>query len=373
MSWTDLRLWGRDALLFRDGRPFHSDLGALSARSLPLPLPGTLAGIFRTRVGGDWAAMSDLERKAKAAEVLQVAHQGPLLEHWSPGGTDGEIAFCAPADAFCYLDNAGTAVVVGMTPDESGSGGCDLPPGLAPLRLRRDVQEKPASGYRYWPRPVMERWLLDPGQVSTVERLSGPEQESRVHVGIDVGAQKAKDGLLYSTDSLSFGNEWSLRARVKSDHAPTGLYPCGGEQRLAQVEEAEGTWPACPPDLAAALGGGDLVRMVLATPAVFAGGWRPGWVDETTLEGVPPDIPVRLKLVAAAVPRREAVSGWDFQARGPKAVRWMVPAGAAYFFEKVSGDLTALAGDGWLAPVSDADQDRLDGYGLALWGRWARS
>jgi CRISPR-associated protein Cmr3 len=47
----------------------------------------------------------------------------------------------------------------------------------------------------------------------------------------------------------------------------------------------------------------------------------------------------------------------------------MVPAGGAYFFELLKGqssDLEKL----WLESVSDEEQDRRDGFGLATWGIW---
>jgi CRISPR-associated protein Cmr3 len=45
----------------------------------------------------------------------------------------------------------------------------------------------------------------------------------------------------------------------------------------------------------------------------------------------------------------------------------MVPAGSVYFFELLEGDPSAVL-ESWLRPVSDNEQDRKDGFGLALWG-----
>ncbi len=144
----------------------------------------------------------------------------------------------------------------------------------------------------------------------------------------------------------------------------SGLAPFGGERRLAQIcennEDKERAWPECPDEIREALTKTRYVRMVLATPALFTHGWKPGWEE---LGGV------RLTLKAAAVGRRVALSGWDFQKRGPKAVRWMVPAGSVFYFEVPDNNAPLLA-DQWLAPVSDDEQDRRDGYGLALWGVW---
>ena len=55
--------------------------------------------------------------------------------------------------------------------------------------------------------------------------------------------------------------------------------------------------------------------------------------------------------------------------RGPKPVKRMVPAGGVYFFEVIHGTASDLA-HRWLLSVSDGDQDRRDGFGLAAWGTW---
>src|SRR5581483_1168486 len=141
-------------------------------------------------------------------------------------------------------------------------------------------------------------------------------------------------------------------------------------------------WPACPDELKEKLHKASYVRMILATPAIFGRGWVPQWLDRTTREGAPPGLQgkIRLKLVSAAVPRHQAVSGWEMENRRPKPVRWMAPAGSVYFFTVIDGDAAILAEEGWLAPVSDDEEtsephrpvskNRDDGFGLALWGVW---
>jgi CRISPR-associated protein Cmr3 len=136
----------------------------------------------------------------------------------------------------------------------------------------------------------------------------------------------------------------------------------------------------CPALVKRTLDKSTRIRLVLATPAIFSPGWKPAWLNQR-LEGTPPGSRVLVRLVGVANYRWKAVSGWSL-ARvngrgeldaagkpGPKAIRRMVPAGSTYFFELVSGDPASLA-DTWLQSVSDDPQDRLDGFGLALWGTW---
>lgn len=261
--------------------------------------------------------------------------------------------------------------------------GCDLPAGLLPLEVSEDL--KPETHYRLWPLDAVIEWMASErgDGVSVPDPVSGMEVEERVHVALDDRTGTSKERHLFTTQGLVFAaarrsnglvySEWSLLARVRGGDASSlsGLVPFGGEGRLAYLETvASNAWPAPPKAVAQRLQGAKHVRMLLVTPGVFTRGWRPGWLGDD-LQGTPPGVQgVRLQLVAAAVPRREAVSGWDYQTGRPKAVRWLVPAGAVYFLRVVRGDATDLSRQAWLEPVSDGEQDRRDGYGLALWGIW---
>lgn len=102
---------------------------------------------------------------------------------------------------------------------------------------------------------------------------------------------------------------------------------------------------------------------MLTTPAVFRGGWKPGWLSNE-LVGTPPGGTVVLRLVGLSIQRWRAVSGWSLanlpgRPRGPKPVRRLVPEGGVYFFETVDGKASDLAGH-WLESVSDDEQDRRD-------------
>lgn len=369
------RIIGRDPLLFGDGRPFANELGALSARTLRLPQPGTLAGFLRTQLGNrlGWAWNADGPARAKAIEVA-----GPLLVRAE------RVLFPAPADAIVY-EREGGDVVMALRPSLLPCGaGCNLPDGLRPLRVTEDIKPKP--DYVYWPAETIFAWLASPtgDRVPVPERISGPEIEERVHVAIDDSRGTSLEGHLFTTEGLTFETvdkskgfdraEWSLLARMRAQETCdlNGLEPFGGEGRLAYVESAKpDRWPQVPAEIVGRLRGAGHVRMALATPARFAHGWRPGWLDAAFV-GTPPFVPgIRLRLVAAAVPRRIGGSGWDYEKKQPKAARWLVPAGAVYFFEVVEGDPVVLAQSAWLDSVCDGEQDRRDGYGLALWGTWA--
>lgn len=369
-------------LLWRDGRPFAAAEGTeTGARSLPLPLPSTVAGFVRTQVGKrQGVRFKDDHEALKNLHGLQVC--SPLLVRGD------QFVLPAPRDAVVYKKD-GQPQVMRLKPLNSDfDGDCNIPEGIRSLEVTEDL--KPESGYTLWSHSDMTEWLL--GQDVVPEKISGLPSETRVHVGIDPTSGKATEGVLYSVNYKALeslegeGKEpkqyypWSIRARVKlqDGEEPEALGFLGGEARPVTVtaypnEKLRDYWFDCPDEIKEAftrVKQGNLIRMVLATPALFEHGWRPGWLDKTGSGEV--HLPrglskVKLKLVAAAVGRREPVSGWSLRENRPRPVRWMVPAGSVYFFEVQSGEASALL-ESWLRPVSDGEQDRKDGFGLALWG-----
>ena len=113
------------------------------------------------------------------------------------------------------------------------------------------------------------------------------------------------------------------------------------------------------------------LRMVLATPAVFSRGWRPGWIGGEG-NGTVPGTDIELRLVSAVTGRRQPISGWSYETgkRGIKPLRRMVPAGSVYFFEAAKGIKREHWENLWLRSVCDDIQDQKDGFGSALWGTW---
>lgn len=372
-----LEITCRDPIVSRDGRPFGAGQGN-RMRSLDWPLPSVLAGSLRSTLGKS----ADRDFSVETAKnLLRVEIAGPLPQ------ADGQLHFPSPED--CVVDpqqRPHRAV-----PQAAGDG-CDWPAqGLLPVQIQTPDDFKPEAAPAWWPQDRYAAWLAGEEIAFDQKFLRAAEAEHRTYVRIDPDAGSAADENLFTTAALALSHlrrygalgfvPITLSARVRAANwcgeavaRLDTLHPLGGERRLAHWKTTARpiSW-SCPEKIHKALTATSRVRMVLATPAIFKDGWKPGWLSDD-LVGTPPGANVRLWLVGASIRRWRAVSGWSLadlpgQPRGAKPVKRMVPAGGVYFFEKVDGQASALA-ERWLEAVSDDEQDRRDGFGLATWGVW---
>lgn len=213
--------------------------------------------------------------------------------------------------------------------------------------------------------------------------MSSFVRDIRTHVAINPDTYSSKDQALFTTESLVIPPDVSLVAEVEYPDSDvswpedfSALHTIGGKRRLAHFREIQGEGlNSCPNEVLRKLDGAAYVRMVLTTPAYFAKGWLPGWLDKELQSTANWNNQVQLQLRWACVPRWQPVSGWSYAKKGEKAVRRMVPAGSVYFFQVKNGNPRHLAETLWLKSVSDANRrkgsfDHEDGFGLALWGVW---
>ena len=369
-------------IIVRSGRPFDGRSDADPAR---FPPPSTVAGCLRTA----WARATG---RPLGPELAQLSVAGPLLlTH------ENRILAPRPADAL-YFGHGASACCLPAAPRAFDPGcGADLPGGLLPVQLAEPIAGKPGDGPAWW--SLDDLLAFRGGEPIPHARLckggwSPPPGDRRTHVAIDPRTGAADAGQLFQTEGLDLGasiaSKRSTRdardAPERSGSAAAGglrllvrcgeplgesLVHLGGKRRLAALQpEAEDRWPSPPEgwlDSIARTGG---LCLTLLTPGIFSAGYRPGWLD-ADLAGRPPAAPeLRLELCAAAVDRWQPHSGWDLARRRPRPTRKLAGAGAVYWFRILGHADPDALGALWLASVSDLEQDRRDGFGLALPGPW---
>lgn len=388
-TWQTWLIYPHAPLVFRDGRPFTAVPGA-RAKTLAFPFPSTVAGAVRTRSGA--FAHGGIFPKGDAQAIERVKSYrivGPFLF----SVTKKALLLPAPQDALLTSpkspsDKEKEAFRTVLQPtDRFARQGVvtNLPQGLQMVAPIQSVKEKPhPKAPRFWYWEPYKDWLIAPR--SSQEGLAdlgigSLPLDVRTHVSIQAATGTAEEGALFQTEGLVFAHaptrddypgleevqEFALVLQTDAQNLQPGIDTLGGERRLVSWEKASISLPSCPDEVREAILTTHRGRLVLATPAVFEKGFLPTWIMAEHPSGV------KLRIVGAAVGRPEHVSGWDYEKHAPKATRRLAPAGSVYFFEIEEGDEEAVKRfieEVWFAPISDAEQDRRDGFGIALLGAW---
>lgn len=382
----------RDPIVARDGRPFG--IGQ-SNHSLSWIYPSVVAGSLRTMLG-KYLDLSFTPQDVIDLKAIEIA--GPFL------ADENQLFFPAPRDIVVKEDEqTRNRETFAIRPRElEVDEGCDLPSNFMhpTIVVGADEDFKPANLPYFWSARKMVDWLCeanmvqfnalpDPKKVnlrSEPDFKNTPMKDERVHARINKDTGTTREGDLFSTTGLAICPRDKLVVRVITEgllRIPTDLstiHPLGGERRIVHwgiTPVAEDQWN-CPVEIINATQNESRLRLILASPAIFDDGWKPGWLRDENgiLRGTPPGAPpdVVLILRGACVDRWQPISGWSYEQGhvGPKPVRRLVPAGSVYFFEIEAGTIKSLAEQLWLQSISDQEQDRRDGFGLALWGIWEK-
>lgn len=369
----------RDPLIVRDGRPFGLIPGA-RASSLPFPFPSTTTGALRTQIGLD---NQGVFQKSQAQTLKKVEVRGPLLVALEGEHESVTWYAPAPADAVVLEGNAPERIRrVPLTPlersldTESDLTAAHATSKMALVGMTRSDPSKPVSRPpAFWSWGAFESWLIAP-TVDPEEGVSpadigieGLVREQRTHVRISPETQTASEGALFQTQGLEF----STRARDRLGLAVAtgetlhpGLIQFGGEGRLATWRRCSAQFPKWPEGLKDTIAAQKACRVVLLTPAHFEAGFVPTWLCQSRHSVTP-------QIDAIALTRFQVVSGWDYERRRPKPTRRLAPAGSVFFLrlnEAKEDDIMAWLDTIWMRNVSDGEQDRLDGFGLAAVGVW---
>lgn len=168
------------------------------------------------------------------------------------------------------------------------------------------------------------------------------QTEMRVGIGLDSNTGTAKEGMLYSAESISFKENIGFLVEVEGadDVLPSdGTLSLGGDQRAADyclisvnqfqydlknIEQKK------------------KFKLILTTPAIFNNGWLPDNIEKIGEDYYLKYKDCSAKLVCAAINGYETVSGWNMVKNMPKVAMKSVPAGSVYWFENFEGALSSL-------------------------------
>lgn len=287
-------------------------------------------------------------------------------------GADGRVNLLLPLPADLLVFDEGRTVRA-LEPQALPAGiQAGTPAGLPQLAILRQAEAAKPEGGWLLSQDGIKAYLA--GQAIKPEHLvkqsSLWSREPRVGIGLSRTSRTAEDGKLFTVehtvprqpehDGLAVGLAVAVDG-VGERLPPSGALRLGGDGRAARLADMPApTWPS-PLETIRHPG---RFKLTLTSPGLFAEGWRPTLPDGLTA-----------KLVCAAVPRLEVISGWDLAAWAPKDAERAVPAGAVYWFEDFAGDPGKLAE--WVAGGlwgDNADpQRRAEGFNNAMLAAWPQN
>ncbi len=383
-------------VLFLRGNRLFGEAGSYGESLVP-PWPSAVAGALRARMLVDrhpgWAPA----RQAALPEDPELGTpEAPgaftvAAFHLARRGTDGHVepVLPMPADLVVTGRADGAPEILAMRPRRLAEGiGSSFPEGL-PKRpvLAQPRRAKPASGW-WLTAAGWKRYLAGGVPAGEGELVHARElwlHDERVGVGLDADTRRASDGRLFTVQAVAMrllpgdggrhAGATGFLVGVEGAEPPReGLLRLGGDGRAAVLRALEGfTMPEPDWDAVAA---SRRCRLVLTAPGIFEAGWLPPGA-------APADGAVRFELhgvrgriVCAAVPRYQVVSGWDLARWEPKAAERAVAPGAVYWLELDEGvgpdDLRRLAARGlWTEAEHARNPRRAEGFNrvaVAAWG-----
>ncbi|GIX29858.1 MAG: CRISPR-associated protein Cmr3 [Porticoccaceae bacterium] len=383
-----------DVLVLRANQNF-GDPGSYGQCQMP-PWPSVMAGSLRSRMlvdagidpnafaRGEAGALPELGTPDAPGSFTLCAFHLAVQE----GEGAVEPVFPMPADLVVQEDNAQEKASTGdgdrATEDRAAK--CkkskpllyrlqphpiDLPHSAplpqVPVFAEGKRRSKPLSGY-WLRRRGWQRWLAGefPAAHDLIETNVLWHTDSRVGIGMQPTTRSVETGKLFTTEVVALRRGVGFAVAVSGAVPPSeGLLRLGGDGHAAAIREAVIDWPQ--PDYDALCRAGRC-RLILTSPGIFTQGWRP--TDE---QGRFAYGEVRAKLVAAAVPRAQVISGWDLARRRPKVARRTVPAGAVYWLDDLQATpeaLRRLVERGlWQEPCED-EHRRAEGFNRFTFATW---
>jgi len=347
-------------VLFLRGNKLFGDPGSFGESLVP-PWPSVAAGAIRSQMlateGVDLPgfAAGEVEHPTLGTPARPGAFAITSFLLARRTATSIETFHPLPADLIAATDSAGLRLRQLRPASLSAGIESSAPLQQVPM-LAADARAKAETGH--WLTQAGWQQYLD-GKVPAAEALVESRElwklDPRVGVGLDTEKRRAEEGKLFTVQAVALAEGLGFLAAIAGAEPPSsGVLRLGGDGRAAAVHVV--TYGPPEPDYAAIAKAGRC-RLVLASPGIFADGWKLPELDSDNCFAL---VGVTGRLVCAAVPRAEVISGWDLAKRQPKPAQRVAPAGSVYWLEELRAtpeQLRKLA-DAGLWPDAGYDASR---------------
>lgn len=375
-------------VLFLRGNKVFGDPGSFGESVMPPP-PSVVAGALRSAllVSKGIDPLLFARGDARDVELGTPDDPGPFavaafgIARQNPKERESfESLLSPPADLY-IAEREGHPSVNALAPVEPPDGIRSSSPTGRMAVLPVGERSKPATGYYLtaagW-RDYLAGRPIDP--ISGLVRMADLwAVETRVGIGLDPLLRRAADGQLFSTQAIAF-SKVGCESRAEKGEQTCGVGmnagffvdvdgadvpPCvmlrlGGDGRAAVCRLARHA--ETPVADYGALAAAGRCRMILATPGIFAKGWLPTGTTgdfRFDLHGV------RGRVVCAAVPQAEVVSGFDLAKAMPKTAHRAAQAGSVYWLDELEATpdgLRNLVARGLWSEPAENEGRRAEGF-----------
>lgn len=370
-------------VLFLRGNKLFGDPGSYGESLIP-PWPSVAAGAIRSRM------LVDRQIDLAAFAAGKITHDAELGTPDEPGSFTlsgfylarknamgkAEILLPPPADLVISKTEGGELSVSRLSPQAINLPS-SFPLPMLPVLAQGAKRSKPESGY----------WLTQAGWAAYVQGKKPTKEQlvhssklwsfdARVGIGMSTATRSVEEGKLFSAQAIAMKEGVGFVAAVRGSCAPEdGLLRFGGDGRAASIEIIDVA--LSEPDYQAIADAGRCC-LVLTSPGLFIDGWKLPSLDRPSLETTDDRITlpggITAKLVSAAVPRAETLSGWDLAKWRPKLAQRVVPSGSVYWLEDMNATpdaLRKLVETGlWGNPCEDR-QRKAEGFNRIAIGAWS--
>ncbi|MEN8129526.1 MAG: type III-B CRISPR module-associated protein Cmr3 [Pseudomonadota bacterium] len=377
-----------DVLYLRGNRLF-GEPGAHGEALMP-PWPSTVSGALRSLMlveGGIDATAYGREMQTPEGALLDVVGtpKSPgsfRIAFYSLAVRHGEtVSSCFPLPADVVLHGDRPVRISYLRPTElTETITSSFHSRLHPPVLKTDRKEKPLTG-RWLNARGLQAYLdgkdFEEGHLQLQSDLWGTD--ARLGIALDAESRTAAEGQIYTAEAVA-----PCRSDTENHHTGflvgidggqglvprEGLIRLGGDGRGAAIEACNTLVPE--PDWQF-IEHSRAFRIVLSTPGLFERGWLPPGLDDDNRWHGPQGVSARL--VSAAVPRAQVVSGWNLAEWKPKPAQRAVPVGAVYWFDELEGGtegLRKLAREGFWSINAYPDANRkAEGFSNVFIAAWA--
>ena len=378
-------------VLFLRGNKLFGDPGSYGESMVP-PWPSVVSGALRSaliaRKGYDFADYA-LGRITDDHELGTPKQPGTFTLksfHLARRFNNGQVERLYPVPADLVItktgDNAPDIRRLSPNPIAGKILSSAATPYLAVLP--EPQRAKPQTGY--W--LTEQQWMTHlTGEAINASGLLQAKDlwktDERVGIALDLKKRQAADGQLFTTQAIALLKSEHITADYETRYTVGFMAEVSGvtmpsELTLRLGGDGRAARAVSVPDMPKpvdfnALANAGRCRLIMSSPGLFSGGWKPTGVTANGQELRFDLSGVRGRLVCATVPRAEIISGFDMARRQPKPAQRVAPIGSVYWLDQLEAEadmLRKLAEQGLWSELVEHNSRRTEGFNRFEFARY---